>query len=372
MMRILIDVKPQPYPVYLARGGIRNSEFIRFRGTQSTIRTPHSKSVIITNRKIFRLYGKRVSRSLKKKGFQVEVLLIPDGERFKNQKTVTSLYTRLLSLKVDRQTPIIALGGGVVGDITGFVTATYMRGVPLIHIPTTLIAQIDSSIGGKTGINLPQGKNLVGSFYHPSGIFVDPDLLKTLSKRAFISGLAEVVKYGCIASPGLFQYLERNVEGILKRKPKVLERIILESIQIKGRIVAKDPTERNLRRILNFGHTIGHGLETLSGYRRFSHGEAVAIGMTWASQIAVRLGYCTTRTENRIVSLLRSLGLPTILDSRLTRLDLRRLWQILEHDKKVRGGRVHFVLPKRIGQVFITDQIDRKTFIKALKLEAES
>lgn len=379
MKKIWIEIENHPYPVFIGRGVFENFPKIMSRFF------PGRRGVVVSNRKIFNHFGPLLIRSLKRGGFSVNSLLIPDGERFKNEKTVTSLYSRLLRLKADRETLLFALGGGVVGDITGFVAATYLRGVPLIHIPTTLVSQVDSSIGGKTGINLPEGKNLVGSFYHPILVIIDPKLLLTLSTRDYIHGLAEVIKYGCIASPKLFQFLEENVVEILNRDPEVLEKLIVESIRIKGEIVREDPYEMNAtirsgkilpcrrdRRILNFGHTIGHGLESLCGYRSLSHGEAVSIGMSWESQISHRIGTCNFRTVDRIVNLLRDLGLPIEFSMRHPVIRnphsaLERLWKIMEVDKKVRGGKVHFVLPRRIGQVFITDKVDRKTFISVVR-----
>lgn len=373
MKRILIRVGSNPYPVYIGAGILKHLyEILRKRYIGRT--REERKAIVITNRLVDRLYGRRLVISNRRKGLQIDSLLIPDEERFKNRKTVTSLYNRLLGENADRETLLIALGGGVIGDITGFVASTFLRGVPHIHIPTTLIAQVDSSIGGKTGYNLPQGKNLVGTFYHPNFVIVDPRLLMSLSEREYRSGLAEVVKYGCIASPKLFQFLEENVEKILLRNPRILERIIIECIRIKGRIVERDPQERaegrmqnkkyGDRRILNFGHTFGHALENHFGYQNITHGEAISIGMSLASQIAFRLGFCSHQTFDRIVTLLSRMVLPTGLGGGSS--TLLQLWRIMEHDKKVRGGRVHFVLPKRIGAVFITDEIERKTFMEAI------
>jgi 3-dehydroquinate synthase len=376
MKQIRIDVEPKPYPVYFGRGilkrvsKLRKSEHHIIPGAGLSGKT---RGILITNRKVNNLHGKKVLGSLVRGGFQVDLLLIPDGEKYKNQKTVTSLYDRLLALKADRRTQMFALGGGVVGDLAGFVAATFLRGIPLIHIPSTVIAQVDSSIGGKTGFNVKEGKNLVGSFYNPGAVFVDPDFLTTLSNKEFINGLAEVVKYGCILSPELFRFLEENVENILSRKKEVLDRLIYDSIRIKGKIISQDPFEKNKRRILNFGHTIGHGLENLYEYKRLSHGEAISIGMAWASQIAFKLGLCSERTCDRITYLLEALGLPTKVRMKKLNLgfqksEIDRLWDIMEYDKKVRVGKVHFILPRRIGQVTITSQVDRREFIRILNL----
>jgi 3-dehydroquinate synthase len=374
MKQIRIDVEPNPYSVYFGRGILKRVSKLT-KSEQHIVSgkgfSRKNRGILITNRKVYKHHGKKVLGSLVRGGFQVDLLQIPDGERYKNQKTVTSLYKRLLALKADRRALIFALGGGVIGDLAGFVAATFLRGIPLIHIPTTVIAQVDSSIGGKTGFNVKEGKNLVGSFYNPEAVFVNPDFLVTLSKKEFTNGLAEVVKYGCISSPGLFRFMEENVRNILTRNKDVLDRLIYDSIRIKGKVIFQDPFERNRRRILNFGHTIGHGLENLYGYQGLSHGEAISIGMAWASQIALKLSICSERTCDRITSLLSALGLPT--DVRTMRLisgfqksDITRLWNIMEYDKKVRGGKVHFVLPRRIGQVIITNQVDRKTFIKII------
>jgi len=244
----------------------------------------------------------------------------------------------------------VALGGGVIGDLAGFVASTYLRGVRFIQIPTTLVAQVDASIGGKTGVNHPRGKNLIGTFYQPKLVFIDVATLKTLPKRELIGGMAEVVKYGVIGDSELFGYLEKSVDELLGYQLDVFEHIVAQSVRIKADVVSKDEREAGLRRILNYGHTLGHAIETVTGYRRFHHGEAIAIGMEFSARLAVRMGICDQGLVERQSRLLKQFGLPTKLPARL---DQRRLLATMALDKKVKGGQLHFVLPERLGSVTV-------------------
>jgi 3-dehydroquinate synthase len=242
----------------------------------------------------------------------------------------------------------VALGGGVIGDLAGFVASTYLRGVNVVQVPTTLVAQVDASIGGKTGINHPKGKNLIGTFYQPKLVFIDVATLRTLPKRELIGGMAEVVKYGVIADPELFAYLEQHIPELLKYDVEALEQIVLRSARIKADVVSKDEREAGLRRILNYGHTLGHAIETATGYGRLHHGEAIAIGMEFAARLASRLGLCNQSLVDRQHRLLEQFGLPTRLPPRI---DPKRVLAAMALDKKVQGGQLHFVLPERLGGV---------------------
>ncbi|MBI3994575.1 MAG: 3-dehydroquinate synthase [Nitrospirae bacterium] len=307
------------------------------------------KVAVVTNPRVGRLYGSTVTRSLRKAGFNVTQVMLPDGERFKNLKTVSRLYDALLSKSFERSSTVLALGGGVLGDLSGFAAATFMRGIGFIQVPTTLAAQVDASIGGKTGVDHPMGKNLIGAFYQPKLVFIDPDVLKTLNRHEFISGLAEVIKYGVIRDEEFFSYLEDNMDKILKREPAALTHAIRRSCAIKAEVVQRDEREGGLRKILNYGHTLGHALETLTKYRTYLHGEAVSIGIAFAAQLSVRLGLLDAPTVRRQIELLKRAGLPVALP-KLRTADILKAMTL---DKKVADGRIHFVLAEKIGRVAV-------------------
>ena len=304
-------------------------------------------AAIVTNPVVGRLYGAAVSRALKAAGFAPHVITIPEGERAKTLQTVSKILDALAAARFERGSSVIALGGGVVGDIAGFAAAVYLRGVQFVQIPTTLIAQVDSSVGGKTGVNHRLGKNLIGSFYQPRLVLVDPATLETLPRREWVAGLAEVIKYGVIADEELFGYLESHIESLLKMADGPVAHVIRRSCEIKASVVAQDERESGLRRILNYGHTIGHALEALGSYRRLIHGEAVAIGMVQEAGLAHRLGICSEDVVHRQRGLVGRAGLPWALPG----VRYRDLWAAMRHDKKVADGRVHCVFPQRIGAV---------------------
>ena len=263
---------------------------------------------------------------------------------------------------MDRRSFVIALGGGVVGDLGGFVASTFMRGIPYIQIPTSLLAQVDSSVGGKTAVNHPKGKNLIGTFYQPLAVFIDTSFLKTLSKEEFLNGMAEVVKYGIIADKKLFGFMEKNVAKILSLDPKALGYIIQRSCSIKADIVEKDEKEANIRAVLNFGHTVGHAVENVSGYR-FRHGEAVSVGMACAARISREIGLCQEKDVQRIENLLSLFGLPV----HCRELSSRKIVRTLERDKKVLDRKIRFILLKGIGTVEIYDDLSRRLVQKVLE-----
>lgn len=322
------------------------------------------KTAIISNPTVYSLYGKEVLNSIKSSGFDVISVIIPDGERYKDISIVQKIYGELLRHRLDRKSTLIALGGGVIGDITGFVASTYMRGIDYIQIPTTLLAQVDSSVGGKTGVNHKLGKNMIGTFYQPKLVWIDIDTLKTLPQKEFFAGFAEVIKYGVIWDAKLFAFLENNRDKILRLDKKSLTHIIKRSCEIKAEVVSKDEREVGLRAILNYGHTIGHAIETETGYKKYLHGEALAIGMLIEAKIAESLKLLKEKTVQRIKSLIESYGLPTKIPVRINRNTLLASMQL---DKKAVAGELKFILPERIGKVRIQKGIEGKIIRETLE-----
>ena len=310
------------------------------------------KAVVVTDPRVKKLYGAALKKSLTKSGFEVLVIEVPQGEEQKSLETAGRLYNELTDFYAERNTPVIALGGGVIGDLTGFVAATYMRGVPLIQIPTTLLAQGDSSIGGKTAVNHGQLKNMVGAFYHPRLTISDVSALKTLSKREFSDGLSEIIKHGVILDSEFFSYLEKNLSKIRALDEAVLEKIIARSVAIKAGVVEQDELDLGLRNILNYGHTVGHAIESVSGLKIW-HGEAVAIGMLAEAVISNKMGILDKQAMKRLEAVIAGAGLPT----RIPSLPVKELIQAMQHDKKIVQGKIKFVLPGKIGEVFITDEV---------------
>jgi 3-dehydroquinate synthase len=282
-----------------------------------------------------------------------EPILIPDGERFKNLQTVGRIYDALIKARADRSSAVIAIGGGIIGDTAGFAAATYLRGVPVVQVPTTLLAQVDSAFGGKVGVNHAQGKNLIGAFHQPAVVGVDPALLSTLQRREFRAGMYEVIKYGVIASAPLFERVAATLKALFARDEQALLPVIRESVDIKLQIVAADPHEHGRRRILNFGHTTGHALEAVTKYRRFRHGEAVAYGMLVAAEIAVTRGTMPSADRDRLSTLITQMGpLPAVAD-----IPVEELLEAIGHDKKVIAGTLHFVLPTAIGSCEVVTDV---------------
>jgi 3-dehydroquinate synthase len=307
------------------------------------------KAAVVSNPVVIRYYGTTVRRSLKQAGFEAAMIVVPDGERTKTLRWTASLLDRLAIAKFERDSVIVALGGGVVGDLTGFAAAVYQRGIPFIQVPTTLVAQVDSSVGGKTGVNHPLGKNLIGAFYQPRLVLIDPETLGTLPMREWRAGLAEIIKYGMIADASFFASLEAEMPALTRRQSEGVAGIISRSCAIKAAVVAEDERESDRRRILNYGHTIGHALESIGRYRRLIHGEAVAIGMVCEASLAHDLGRCSEQVVQRQRSIVRAAGLP----DRLPPVRFIELWGAMQHDKKVAKGHVHCVLPLRVGRVTV-------------------
>jgi 3-dehydroquinate synthase len=311
-----------------------------------------SSAHVLTSPKVWRAVGKIAVRAIPRSE-RKNVHLFDDAEPKKNMRTVESMCRTLTRVGADRKSLIVAVGGGVVGDVVGYVAASYLRGIALVHIPTTLVAQVDSSIGGKTGVNLPEGKNLVGAFYPPRLVLVDADLLRTLPDRQFRSGLAEVIKYGVIADKSLFAYLERNMEKVLRRDRVALGHLIPRCVEIKAEVVSRDERESGLREMLNFGHTFGHALESVTKYRRYQHGEAVAWGMMAAALLGHEIGLTAADDVSRLVSLVRRLGpLPA-----WPRVPMKVLIGAMRSDKKAQAGKLRFVLSQKIGAVRSIDTV---------------
>ena len=307
------------------------------------------RCAIISDRNVAPRFAKAAQRALHESGFNPVLITVPAGETAKSLKSVQSCYDQLAAHRLERKSFIIALGGGVVGDLAGFVAATYLRGLPFVQVPTTLLAQVDSSVGGKVGVNLGAGKNLVGAFYQPKFVLCDLDTLRTLPEREFRAGLAEVIKYGIIYDAKLFSRLERGLEKILKREPKTLGQIIARCCEIKADVVSQDETESGLRAILNFGHTIGHAIENISGYGKFLHGEAISIGQIAAAKLSNKLTGLPETDARRIKILFQRCGLPTRINLNSTR--RKKLFEAMRLDKKVSGGEIKFVLASKIGEV---------------------
>lgn len=305
------------------------------------------KVAVVTNPIVRQLYGAPVLESLTAAGFQPTVIEIPAGEEHKNFAWLTFLYDRLLDARLERNSTVVALGGGVIGDLAGFAAATFLRGVPFVQVPTTLLAQVDSSVGGKTGVNHPQGKNLIGAFYQPRLVLADVGTLRSLPRREFVAGLAEVIKYGVILSPDLFALLEAELPRVLALDAAVLTEVIRVCCALKAMVVGEDERETGLRSILNFGHTMGHAVESLTEYKRFLHGEAVAIGMAFAAHLSNVRGHCREESVMRIVQLLERTGLPVEIPQELLQ---RNLALAIDADKKVSGGKIKFVCISEIGR----------------------
>jgi 3-dehydroquinate synthase len=317
-----------------------------------------ARRFIVSSPVIWRFHGSQLQRALD----GGEPILIPDGERYKNLQSVSRVYEALIRAGADRGSAIVAVGGGVIGDTAGFAAATFLRGIALAHVPTTLLAQVDSSIGGKVGVNHTLGKNLIGAFHQPAVVVIDPLLLRTLPRREFRSGLYEVVKYGMIASRALFERVAHNTKAIFARDPAVLVPAIVESCRIKADVVSKDEREGGLRRILNYGHTVGHALEAITKYRRFRHGEAIAYGMLAAADLAVARGALADRERQTLSQLITQLGpLPPVAD-----LAVSDALEAIRRDKKVVHGRLHYVVAIEIGATMTLDDVTEEELRAAL------
>ena len=346
MQTLTVDLGDRSYPIHIGSGLLAQAELI----------VPHlaqKRVMIVTNTTVAPLYIAQLTATLEAGGVKVAQVVLPDGEAYKNWETLNLIFDALLTDRAERKTTLIALGGGVIGDMTGFAAASYQRGVPFIQIPTTLLSQVDSSVGGKTGINHPLGKNMIGAFYQPKVVLADTDTLKTLPARELSAGLAEVIKYGLIWDAEFLAWLETNMEKLRALDPAAITHAIYRSCEIKAQVVGEDEREGGIRAILNLGHTFGHAIETGMGYGNWLHGEAVAAGMVMAAETSRRMGWLSDADVARTRALIRAAGLPDVAPD----LGVDTYLEYMGHDKKVEGGKMRFVLLKKLGEAVITGDV---------------
>ena len=354
MKTLHVELGERSYPVYIGQG-------LLSRAGLFTQHIPGRQVMIVTNKTVAPLYLDKLRSGLK--DHRCEVVILPDGEQYKTLDELNRIFDALLANRFDRSTTLIALGGGVVGDMTGFAAACYQRGVAFIQVPTTLLAQVDSSVGGKTGVNHPLGKNMIGAFYQPRCVIADTDVLTTLKDRELRAGIAEVIKYGLIHDLAFFEWLESNIDGLLKRETAALTYAIERSCINKSEIVAADERESGMRALLNLGHTFGHAIETGLGYGAWLHGEAVAAGTCLAAELSCRLGWITEQDVSRVGSLIKRARLPYQIPANLTS---ERLVELMAVDKKVKAGKLRLVLLKSIGHAVVSDDVDADVLFATL------
>ncbi len=341
-----VELGERSYPIYIGPGLRHQAELYRRH-------IPGRQVMVVTNETVAPLYLQDVMEALD--GFQVASVVLPDGERFKTLEVWQEIIDTLLQQRFNRQCTLLALGGGVVGDMTGFAAACYQRGVPFLQLPTTLLAQVDSSVGGKTGVNHPLGKNMIGAFYQPRCVIGDTETLNTLDQRQLAAGVGEVIKYGLIDDPEFFAWMEQNMDGLLQRDPAALVYVVERSCRDKARVVAADEKESGQRALLNLGHTFGHAIETGMGYGEWLHGEAVAAGICMAADLSRRLGWLSAGEQGRVRALVQRAGLPVAPPHELGR---KRFLELMAVDKKVLAGKIRLVLPKGLGHSVVTDAFD--------------
>ncbi|MBR6266808.1 MAG: 3-dehydroquinate synthase [Selenomonadaceae bacterium] len=357
MRKVRVELGKDSYDIIIGFGLNAEMEaFIRHEGFSS-------KAVIVSDSNVGKLYGEEVREALVRAGLDAELCIIPAGEPSKTLAEAEKLYTRAIEKGLDRKSPIFALGGGVVGDLAGFVAATYMRGVPFIQLPTSLLAQVDSSVGGKVAVNHALGKNLIGAFYQPKAVFMDLNFMKSLPQREIFTGLGEVVKYGIIYDEDFFDFLEGHRDSVLSLEAETLLHIIARSCEIKALVVSQDEKESGLRRILNFGHTMAHAIEEETCYSRYNHGEAVAIGMMGAAYISESIGHISGDVTERVRKLLLSMKLPVQAEG----CTVEHMYQSIFRDKKTLNGRVNWVLMKRIGETCVDDNVPEDVVREAMR-----
>ena len=347
MRKVRVELGSNSYDIYI--GSALRDELKKFVSAAKFSK----KALIVSDTNVEKIFGGAIRLILEDAGLEVKSVIIPAGETSKSLAEAEKIYTAAIEFGLDRKSAIFALGGGVVGDLTGFVAATYLRGVPFVQIPTSLLAQVDSSVGGKVAVNHKLGKNLIGAFYQPKAVFIDLDMLNTLLSREIASGLGEIVKYGVISDPELFKYLEDNAYQTLALEADVMEHIIARSCEIKADVVSKDEKEGGLRRILNFGHTMAHAIEEATGYSKYTHGEAVAIGMIGAAHISKSLGRIDEATLERLQNLIDKLGMV----SRAEGCDVDHMFKAIFRDKKTINGKINWVLMDSIGKVSIVSDV---------------
>lgn len=339
-----VALGPRSYHILIGEGLLSEA------GAHVRRAAPAERATLITNTTVYALHGERLVESLRGNGYEVDAVELSDGEKYKSLAVATDLYDRLTSLGAQRWDPIVALGGGVIGDLAGFVAGTYMRGVPLVHVPTTLLAQVDSSIGGKTGVNLPAGKNLVGTFYQPRLVLSDIATLATLEKKHALAGVAEVLKYGFLEGKDLVGFLEANLSDVVALRAQEMRQIVARCAKIKARVVSQDERDEGARAILNLGHTVGHALEALQGYGTYEHGEAISIGMAAAAVIGMKAGLTEEASAVKVVRLLNRAGLPV----RMPAVPVDAISAKIRLDKKARDRQMRFVLLRKIGEPVVT------------------
>jgi 3-dehydroquinate synthase len=343
MRTLNVELAERRYPIHIGAGLLAQSDLIESQ-------LPQKRVAVVTNTTLERLYLRPLLDGLNTRGVETLPIIIPDGEAHKNWSTLNTIFDALLHARCERKTTLIALGGGVVGDIGGFAAAVYQRGIPFIQVPTTLLAQVDSAVGGKTAINHPLGKNMIGAFYQPRVVIADTDTLQSLPARELAAGLAEVIKYGFIRDLEFLEWLEAHLDRLLARDSEALAYAVEQSCRNKAEVVALDERESGVRALLNFGHTFGHAIEAGTGYGTWLHGEAVAAGMVQAAQLSHRMGHISENDVDRVVTLLTRAGLPVCAPD----LGHERYLELMGHDKKVEGGRLQFVLLKQIGSAFVS------------------
>ncbi len=343
MDTLQVALAARSYPIHIGSGLLARAELI-------APHLPQPRAVVVTNPVVGALYLDPLSAALERAGVRTIGVSVPDGEGYKNWETLNSIFDALLTHRCERKTALIALGGGVVGDLTGFAAAVYLRGVPFLQIPTTLLAQVDSSVGGKTGINHPLGKNMIGAFYQPRVVLADTDTLATLPPRELAAGLAEVIKYGLILDRAFFEWLEANMQRLVAREAGALTYAVRRSCELKAMVVAQDEREAGLRALLNLGHTFGHAIEAGLAYGTWLHGEAVAAGTVQAARLSERLGHLSEGDVQRVVALLERANLPTVAPD----LGVDRYLELMGHDKKVEGGKLRLILLRTIGEAYVS------------------
>ena len=354
--QVNVDLGERSYPIFIDAGLIDSDTLAPF--------IPSGRAVIVSNTTVAPLYAARLTSALEAAGKQVDLLALPDGEQYKNLETLEQIYDFLMEKQVDRKTTLIALGGGVIGDITGFAAASFQRGVPFVQVPTTLLAQVDSSVGGKTGINHPRGKNMIGAFYQPRCVLADTDTLNTLPDRELSAGLAEVIKYGLLWDEDFLDWIEAHIDALRQRDPAAVTEAIRQSCLIKAEIVRQDEREGGIRALLNLGHTFGHAIEAGMGYGRWLHGEAIGAGMCMAAELSRRLGLIDPSACQRIERIVSAAGLPTRSPAELSP---ERLRELMSSDKKVENGRLRLVLLGRLGQARLIDNAPEDEIMAAIR-----
>ena len=356
MKTLNVNLGDRSYPIFIGQDLLDDVQlFSQFSSS--------SASFIVTNTTVEALYADRLEASLKANGQQVVRIVLPDGESFKNWETLQLIFTGLLESNADRKATIFALGGGVVGDMAGFAAASYMRGIKFVQIPTTLLSQVDSSVGGKTGINHPLGKNMIGAFYQPIAVIIDLKTLLTLPQRELAAGLAEVIKHGAIADPLFLDWIECNANALNNYDLNCLEHVVVKSCEIKSSVVAQDEKESGVRANLNFGHTFGHAIETGMGYGEWLHGEAVGCGMAIAAELSLQLGYLSLADKNRLIRIIQQLNLPTVAP----KWDTARYLSYMSHDKKAESGQIKYIVLESLGQAKV-QKVSDDLVISALKV----